>query len=180
MKLCRCPICHSDLHLDALMEDSDGRELLGKMLQLPSGLGSAMSAYLGLFRPAKSNLSNSRALKICNEVLELFEPSKLLAHCLSETVQAVRKKRLNGQNHEPLTNHNYLKSVYETQKATWKSNPATRADTPKARLEEDKTRSAVEYIQRYVHFGQEEYVKHLPEYQIWLQDQERKNGRATS
>lgn len=176
MKLCRCPICHSDLHLDALMEDNDGRELLGKMLQLPSGLGSAMSAYLGLFRPAKSNLSNSRALKICNEVLELFEPSKLLAHCLSETVQAVRKKRLNGQNHEPLTNHNYLKSVYETQKATWKSNPATRVDTPKARLEEDKVREAVIYIQRYANLGQLEHVKHLPEYQIWLKHQEQLNG----
>lgn len=24
MKLCRCPICHSDLHLDALLEDDAG------------------------------------------------------------------------------------------------------------------------------------------------------------
>lgn len=173
MKLCRCPICHSDLHLDALMEDSDGRELLGKMLQLPSGLGSAMSAYLGLFRPAKSSLSNSRALKICNEVLELFEPSKLLAHCLSETVQAVRKKRLNGQKAEPLTNHNYLKSVYETQKATWKSQPATRPTTEADRVKEDKTQAAIAYIERYAIAGQLDYVKHQPEYQIWLAHQEK-------
>lgn len=180
MKLCRCPICHSDLHLDALMEDGDGRELLGKMLQLPSGLGSAMSAYLGLFRPAKSSLSNSRALKICNEVLELFEPSKLLAHCLSETVQAVRKKRLNGQKAEPLTNHNYLKSVYETQKATFTTHPATRTETPKAKMQEDKTRTAIEYIERYALAGQLDYVKHQPEYQIWLNYKNQKEQKNSS
>lgn len=172
MKLCRCPICHSDLHLEALIEDEAGRELLGKISQLEKGLAPALVAYLGLFKPAKSNLSNSRALKIFNDVLAQYEPSKLLEHCLSETVQAVRKKRLNGQNHEPLTNHNYLKSVYETQKATWKSNPATRADTPKARLQEDKVREAVIYIQRYANLGQLDHVKHLPEYQIWLKHQE--------
>lgn len=173
MKLCRCPICHSDLHLEALIEDEAGRELLGKISQLEKDMAPALVPYLGLFKPAKSNLSNSRALKIFNEVLELFEPSKLLAHCLSETVQAVRKKRLNGQNAEPLTNHNYLKSVYETQKATWKSNPATRTDTPKAKMQEDKTRTAIDYIERYAQTGQLNYVKHLPEYKIWLAYQEK-------
>ena len=29
MKLCRCPICHRDIHLDALLEDDAGREMLG-------------------------------------------------------------------------------------------------------------------------------------------------------
>lgn len=173
MKLCRCPICHSDLHLEAMTEDEAGRELLGKISQLDKGIAPALVAYLGLFKPAKSNLSNSRALKIFNDILDLFEPSKLLAHCLSETVQAVRKKRLNGQNHEPLTNHNYLKSVYDTQKTMWKSNPATRADTPKSRMEEDKNRTAVEYIQRFINLGQEERVKDFPEYQIWLAYQEK-------
>lgn len=173
MKLCRCPICHSDLHLEALIEDEAGRELLGKISQLNKGCASPLVAYLGLFKPAKSNLSNSRALKLFNEVLELFEPSKLLAHCLSETVQAVRKKRLNGQNAEPLTNHNYLKSVYETQKATWKSHPATRPTTEADRVKEDKTQAAIAYIERYAITGQLDYVKHQPEYQIWLAHQEK-------
>ena len=126
MKLCRCPICHSDLHLEALIEDDAGRELLGKISQLDKGCASPLVTYLGLFKPAKSNLSNSRALKLFNEVLELFEPSKLQAHCLSETVQAVRKKRLNGQKAEP----------------------------PKAKMQEDKTRTAIEYIERYALAGQ--------------------------
>lgn len=180
MKLCRCPICHSDLHLEALIEDDAGRELLGKISQLDKGCASPLVAYLGLFKPAKSNLSNSRALKIFNEVLELFEPSKLLAHCLSETVQAVRKKRLNGQKAEPLTNHNYLKSVYDTQKNTFTTHPATRAETPKAKMQEDKTRTAIEYIERYAMAGQLDYVKHSPEYQIWLNYKNQKEQKNSS
>lgn len=116
MKLCRCPICHSDIHLEALVEDEAGRELLGKISQLTHECAKPMVNYLGLFKPAKSNLNNARALKLLNEVLALYPCSLLLAHALSETVQSVRKKRQNGQNSEPLTNHNYLKSVYETQK----------------------------------------------------------------
>ncbi|MDD2167883.1 hypothetical protein Q7285_02505 [Glaesserella parasuis] len=176
MKLCRCPICHSNLHLEALIEDEAGRELLAKISQLTHGVAKPMVAYLGLFKPAQSNLSNSRALKIMGDVLELYECSKLLAHCLSETVQSVRKKRLNGQNMEPLANHNYLKSVYETQKATFVTQPAMRAETPEQRLKEDKNRTAIEYIQRYVNLGQEDYVKNTPEYQIWLDWENKQNN----
>ncbi|MGX2951431.1 hypothetical protein ACWIUA_11115 [Ursidibacter sp. B-7004-1] len=170
MKLCRCPICHSDLHLEALMEDDAGRELLGKISQLSHGVAKPMVAYLGLFKPMKSNLSNSRALKILDDVLSQYECSRLLAHCLSETVQAVRKKRLNGQNHEPLTNHNYLKSVYETQKISFVATPTSKPDSrSEARMAEDKHRSDIEYIDRLVRLGQEESVKHFPQYQTWLE-----------
>ena len=34
MKLCRCPVCHSDIHLDALLEDDAGREILGIITNL--------------------------------------------------------------------------------------------------------------------------------------------------
>lgn len=179
MKLGRCPICHSDLHLEALIEDEAGRELLGKISQLSHGVAKPMVAYLGLFKPAKSNLSNSRALKILNDVLAQYECSKLLAHALSETVQAVRKKRLNGQNQEPLANHNYLKSVYDTQKTTF-SHPAARDSTPEAQYKQDKERSAIEYIQRFANLGQLEAVKHLPEYQIWAKYQERNNAATNA
>lgn len=174
MKLTRCPICHSDLHLEALIEDEAGRELLGKISQLSHGVAKPIVAYLGLFKPAKSNLSNSRALKILNDVLDQYECSRLLAHSLSETVQAVRKKRLNGQNHEPLTNHNYLKSVYETQKVSFIATPSATQSTkpdqrPEAKMAEDKRRSDIAYIDRLVRLGQEAHVKNLPQYQTWLE-----------
>lgn len=176
MKLCRCPICHSDLHLEALIEDEAGRELLGRISQLTHGVAKPLVAYLGLFKPMKSNLSNSRALKILTDVLGLYECSRLLAHSLSETVQAVRKKRLNGQNYEPLTNHNYLKSVYETQKINFSTSSAPKSQSNAERYAEDKRRSDIEFIQRYINLGQEDRVKDLPQYAVWLEWKKSQNG----
>lgn len=86
-------------------------------------------------------------MKILDDVLSQYECSRLLAHCLSETVQAVRKKRQNGQNHESLTNHNYLKSVYETQKVSFVATPTNKpTNSPETRMAEDKRRSDIEFI----------------------------------
>ena len=98
MKLCRCPVCHSDIHLDQLLEDEAGREILVLLTELKYGVARPLVSYIALFRPDKSALSNSRAVKLMHEVLDLFPPSQLLAHCLSETVN----------------NHRYLMQVMET------------------------------------------------------------------
>ncbi|MGX3067481.1 hypothetical protein ACWIVT_10230, partial [Ursidibacter arcticus] len=105
MKLCRCPICHSDLTLEALVEDDSGRELLAMISAMNYGCGRPAVAYLGLFKPPKSALSNSRALKILRDLLELYPCSNLLAHSLSETVEQVRKNRRESGRIEPLANH---------------------------------------------------------------------------
>ncbi|ANF61631.1 hypothetical protein A6041_04715 [[Haemophilus] ducreyi] len=175
MKLCRCPICHSDIHLEGLIEDDAGRELLGKISQLTHGTAQPMVAYLGLFKPAKSNLNNARALKIVNEVLALYSCSLLLAHALSETVASIRKKRQQalqtGQKIEPLTNHNYLKSVYETQKphfAVVRTGKHQSEEVKAQQAEEEQIRNAVLYVQRFVDLGREDFVKNSPDYQIWL------------
>ena len=114
MKLGRCPICHSDLHLDALIEDAAGREVLTMLLKFTHNCARPVVAYLGLFRPAKSNLSNSRTAKLMQEVLEQFKPSRHLAHALNETVKQIQKKRANSHDIKPLANHNYLKTVYDS------------------------------------------------------------------
>lgn len=175
MKLCRCPICHSDIHLEALVEDEAGRELLGKISQLTHGVAQPMVAYLGLFKPPKSNLSNSRALKIFKEVLALYPCSLLLAHALSETVLSIRKNRLEemqaGKQTESLTNHNYLKKVYKTQEvhfAVVRTGKAENETVNAEQAELEKTRNAIAYVQRFIDLGREEVVKNSPEYQIWL------------
>ncbi|EHA6976909.1 hypothetical protein JMC50_005104, partial [Vibrio parahaemolyticus] len=63
MKLTRCPVCHTNLHLDALIQDQSGKELLGEVASLPDFVARPMLAYLSLFRPAKSDLSLSRTLR---------------------------------------------------------------------------------------------------------------------
>ncbi|NHB89212.1 hypothetical protein [Photorhabdus tasmaniensis] len=113
MKIARCPICHSDWHLEALCEDDASRQLLKILIELPGSCARHLVAYIGLFRREKQNLSNSRALKLAGEVLALYKPGRVLAHALSETVERIREKRAQGDT-KPLSNHNYLKTVYQS------------------------------------------------------------------
>ncbi|AWK84497.1 hypothetical protein [Photobacterium damselae] len=112
MKLCRCPICHSHLHLDALIQDESGRELLIEVSTLPDFVAKPLLSYMSLFRPVKTDLSNNRALKLIREVKGEFKPDHVLASALVETVNKLREKRMQTSDSKPLTNHNYLKQVY--------------------------------------------------------------------
>lgn len=109
MKLGRCPICHSHIQLEALIQDDAGSELLGLLSGLGRPLARPLVQYLGLFRPAKSDLTNSRALRLCEEVLALGDRDTLAA-ALTDTVRSLHEKRLQGQV-KPLKNHNYLRQV---------------------------------------------------------------------
>lgn len=170
MKLCRCPICHSDIHLDALLEDDAGREMLGLIANLGGNNARALVSYIGLFRPEKSALSNSRALRLMRDVLEMYQPSPLLAHALNETVQAVMKNRRETRNIQALANHNYLKKVYEGAKPLF---AVVRSDNNKPSMQtaaqkaEDERMAAIQYIERYAAVGQLEFVKNMPEYAVW-------------
>ena len=172
MKLCRCPICHSDIHLDALLEDDAGREMLGIITNLRGDNARALVSYIALFRPEKAALSNGRALKLMREVLDMYQPSPLLAHALNETVQAVMKNRRETRNIQALSNHNYLKKVYEGAKplfAVVRNEQGKSAVESAEKLAEDKRIDAIQYIERYAAIGQLEFVKHTPEYAIWLE-----------
>ncbi len=111
MKL-RCPCCHASNSLEAYTADEAGRELLVTLAK-SGALFRPLVAYLGLFRPASRDLSHDRALKLAREVLELAADPRALAQALSETVEAMRQKRQEGDV-RPLKNHNYLKRVLES------------------------------------------------------------------
>ncbi|MBI0036701.1 hypothetical protein H3T61_00430 [Gilliamella sp. B14384H2] len=115
MNLTRCPICHHDISLEALLSDEAGRELLTIITKLGYGCARPLTAYLGLFRTPKSNLSNARAVKLINEILALYQPSRHLAYALDQTVHSIHIKRSKGED-KPLKSHAYLKSVYESTK----------------------------------------------------------------
>lgn len=171
MKLCRCPVCHSDIHLDALLEDDAGREMLGIITNLRGDNARALVSYIALFRPGKAALSNSRALKLMQEVLDMYQPSPLLSHALTETVSGVMKNRRENQNMVALTNHNYLKKVYEGAKPLFAvvRNEGKSAVKNAEKLAEDKRASAIQYIEQYANIGKLEFVKNMPEYAIWLE-----------
>ncbi|QSX32604.1 hypothetical protein JYB87_12665 [Shewanella avicenniae] len=112
MKLCRCPVCHSNIHLDTLVQDDAAREMLAILAPMDGGLARILVAYIGLFRPEKSDLSWNRALKLINETLAVSNNRDWLRAALEETVKKLRESRIGGT-FRPVTNHNYLKKVLE-------------------------------------------------------------------
>lgn len=115
MKLGRCPVCRTHLHLDTLISDDAGRELLAIISKLDKRLGQAAVSYIGLFRPEKSDLSNTRAAKLLTETIALHKNAACLTKALNDTVTSLHAKRQQqlgfNQIPKPLTNHNYLKQV---------------------------------------------------------------------
>ena len=179
MKLCRCPVCHSDIHLDALLEDDAGREMLGIITNLRGDNARALVSYIALFRPEKAALSNGRALKLMREVLDMYQPSPLLSHALTETVSGVMKNRRETRNVVALTNHNYLKKVYEGAKPLFAvvRNEQSQSEVKNAeKLEEDKRTAAIQYIEQYAAIDKLEFVKNMPEYAIWKVWKEEQNA----
>lgn len=168
MKLCRCPICRSEISLDQLIEDDAGREMLVLISELKSGVARPLVNYIALFRPLKTSLSNTRALKLMREVLEIYAQTPLLAHALSETVNAVRKNRRDNTNPAPLANHNYLKQVYEAQAPKFSGTIAlSNAEKGKTtQTEQSKKQQAFAYIEQMRGFGQP--IENLPYYAEWL------------
>lgn len=112
MKLTRCPICHGQIHLEALVQDESGRQLMAALVPLSVEHGSALVGYIGLFRSHNRDLANDRALRLLREVLELG--GQEITPALAEVIEAMRSKaQQNPAAWKPLSNHNYLKRVIE-------------------------------------------------------------------
>jgi len=141
MRLGRCPVCHAHLHLDALVQDEAGRELLGLCATLSDDLGRALVGYLSLWRPARGDLDHARALKLAREVLALESDPARLAWALAETVESLRAK---GEARR-MTNHNYLRRVLEGTPAA--GGPVI-AQPPAAPQRAAKTSATVDAVMR--------------------------------
>lgn len=113
MMLGRCPICHSQISLEAVCQDEAGRELLGILANLTGETSRALVRYLGLFRPEKRDLANDRALRLTREVLALCPDYVRLSAAMAETVEAILGKCGAKSGSVPMKNHNYLKRVLE-------------------------------------------------------------------
>lgn len=112
MQLGRCPVCHSRIGLEQMVQDEAGRLMLAMLAKLDTESASALVGYIGLFRSANRDLANDRALKLIQETVQL-EDHGILVLALQETVESLRDKRAQGEV-KPLANHNYLKRVIES------------------------------------------------------------------
>ena len=116
----KCPNCGAVHSLDTLINDADASAVLKAVLDMDAELGKAAIRYVGLFRPAKSQLSWSRTAKLLNELLPMMKaqtaerdgvsspaPAEAWLHGFNETVNARDQGRLKL----PLKSHGYLLEI---------------------------------------------------------------------
>lgn len=127
--ICRCPNCGAANSLDSLISDAEAAEVLKMLLELDADIGKAAIRYIGLFRPAKSQLSWARTAKLLNELLPMIKaqeaardgvcfpaPTEAWIHGFNETVNARDQGRLKT----PLKSHGYLYEIL----AGWVGQPS--------------------------------------------------------
>ena len=116
----KCPNCGAVHSLDTLINDAEASAVLKAVLEMDAELGKAAIRYIGLFRPAKSQLSWARTAKLLNELLPMIKaqeavrdgvsspaPAEAWLHGFNETVNARDQGRLKL----PLKSHGYLLEI---------------------------------------------------------------------
>lgn len=116
----RCPNCGAVHSLDSLINDADASAVLRAVLEMDAEMGKAAIRYVGLFRPAKSQLSWARTAKLLNELMPMMKaqtaerdgvsspaPAEAWLHGFNETVNARDQGRLKL----PLKSHGYLLEI---------------------------------------------------------------------
>lgn len=149
MQLNRCPVCHSRIGLEALVQDEAGRELLGLLVKMDTDTGSALVGYLSLFRSGTRDLANNKALKLATEALALA-PWSMVAQAMRQTADS-----LQGKSGKPLSNHNYLKKVLEdvTAAVGADSSALVRRDSRATGFVPTKTSKTAQALQSLEDFG---------------------------
>ena len=125
----KCPNCGAVHSLDALINDAEASAVLKAVLEMDAELGKAAIRYIGLFRPAKSQLSWARTAKLLNELMPMIKaqeavrdgvcypaPTEAWIHGFNETVNARDQGRLKT----PLKSHGYLYEIL----AGWVGQPS--------------------------------------------------------
>ena len=116
----KCPNCGAVHSLDSLINDADASAVLRAVLEMDAEMGKAAIRYIGLFRPAKSQLSWARTAKLLNELMPMIKaqeavrdgvsspaPAEAWLHGFNETVNARDQGRLKL----PLKSHGYLLEI---------------------------------------------------------------------
>jgi hypothetical protein len=149
----KCPSCHAEHPLDAMLDGQAGSELMRLMADLEPVQARPLMAYLGLFRSVSRALSWDRAVRLAGEALALETDRQRLAAALSKTVTVLREKQ--GPGWKPLTNHNYLAKVLNEMPAETASSvpalieaPTTPAHNPPPKTQTGQAMMNLEALKR--------------------------------
>lgn len=117
---CKCPACGAVASLDVLVAHEGAREAILTALQLPESLGKVVIQYLGLFRPAKRDLSFDRVNSLLADLLPALRENRIrhkgrdwvvTREMWRAGMEAMLVSRDAGKLLPPLPNHNYLYAV---------------------------------------------------------------------
>lgn len=154
----RCPCCGTTVSLDALVAHDGARDALKAAFALGGPVGGAVVRYIGLFRPAKSELTMERVGKLIAELLpdlqaqritrngQVFDaPHEAWVWAIDQSLQA----RDDGRLKTPLKGHGWLYEVI----SSWRpvGNAVVAMDAPSAPRAQSQTvagLSALEAMKR--------------------------------
>ncbi|MRN38960.1 hypothetical protein CRG49_011145 [Neisseria sp. N95_16] len=118
--ICRCPNCGAVNSLDSLVNDASAAEIMKMFLGLDADISQVLIRYIGLFRPAKNQLSWGRTEKLMKELLLQIQtatierdgtayaaPLEAWLYALHEVLAAREAGRLKT----PLKSHGYLYEI---------------------------------------------------------------------
>jgi len=106
-----CPICGARITLDAVLAKNAEANYWKSIFELPKNVQGDIHSYVALFRPEKSRLSSSRALRILRETLDLCGDVERLGSACAKTVDQIHAKRKDGAKYSAFSNHAYLEKV---------------------------------------------------------------------
>lgn len=119
MKL-RCPNCGASHSLDSLLANDDAREALKHLIALGGEVSALTVRYLGLFRPAKSELSFARLASLLGDLIPDMQAQRITrngqvyeapAAAWLNAMRVMLDKRDRGELELPLKSHGYLYEV---------------------------------------------------------------------
>ncbi len=119
MKLGHCPVCRTELTLEAVLAD----EVMGEIATITHGMDKLDKAtvvqYLNLFRTAKQHrITNIKALDLLRKALDQFDDHPRMFEAMRKAVEAQYSKAQKGGTIKPLKlddkgRHAYLVPIYE-------------------------------------------------------------------
>lgn len=116
----KCPNCGAVHSLDSLLGNDGATELIQAVLEFDAAVGKLAVRYVGLFRPAKSQLTFSRAAKLLGELLPDIQAGQISRDGVVYPappeawiygLQAAIDARDAGRLKLPLKSHGYLYEV---------------------------------------------------------------------
>lgn len=148
----RCPNCGASMSLDALLAHDEAREALRLLSALGGELSRLTLRYLGLFRPAQTELSFSRLAKLLGELLPDMQAQRIVRggavhdappEAWLWAMQQVIAARDAGSLKLPLKSHGYLYEIL----SAWRGEVQLLAATPAAKPKASATTGAIAALQ---------------------------------